>query len=196
MKRRDVLPRGALRTCFFSLYFFTGEIWAKLSTNLTSYLVKTAMKLPKKCSTCLGFSHTRSTISVKCSAPSSDIPSSACFPAFRLRRSPPANQINSADYQSARQNLLRQLVRRATPYLTPRDQCNIICTRRKQNGCGSVAADKDFEVWTEGTAARLQVGDIPVVFFFFFIIVTEKRSVSVSQIIADGSDLLSVMFHC
>lgn len=159
MKRGDVLPRGALQTCFFSLYFFTGEIWAKSSTNLTSNLVKTAIKLPKKCSTCLGFSHMQSTISVKCSAPSSDTPSSARFPAFRLRRSPPANQINSADYPSARQNLLRRLTCHATPY---RDQCNIICTRRKRNGCGSVAADKDFEVWTEGTAARLQVGDIPV----------------------------------
>lgn len=140
----------------------------KSSTNLTCNLVKTAVKLHKTSSTCLGFSHTQSTISVKCWAPSSDIPSSARFPAFRLRRSPPANQINSVDYQSGRQNLLRRLTRRATLYLAPRDQCNIICTRRKQNGCSSVAADKDFEVWTEGTAARLQVGDIPVFGFFFF----------------------------
>lgn len=162
----------------------------KSSANLASNLVKTATELPKKCSTCLGFSHTQSTISAKCSAPSSDIPSLACFPSFRLRRSPPANQINSADYQSACQNLLRRLTRRATPYLAPRDQCNIICTCRKQNGCGSVAADKDFEVWTEGTAARLHI------YLFFFIIVTKKRPVSVSQIIADGSDLLSVMFYC
>lgn len=167
MKRGEVLPRGALQTCFFLLYFY-GEILAKSSTNLTSNLLKTAIKLPKKCSTRLGFSHTQSTISVKCSAPCSDIPSSARFPAFRLRRSPPANQINSADYQSGRQNLLRRLTRRQTPYLAPRDQCNIICTRRKQNGCGSVAADKDFEVWTEGTAARLQVGDIPVFLVCFF----------------------------